>query len=237
MDKKEIRETSPQSPDLKSLRNTVILRFALAFLVLGLVFFLPAGTFGYWPAWVYLLVLFVPMLFLGLYLFRYDPKLLERRMRTRERRTEQKLVIMLGWLFFVPAYILPGLDWRFGWSHVPLPLVIVSDVIVLSGYLLFALVLRANSYASRIVEVEKSQKVISTGPYRVVRHPMYLATLILLGFTPLALASYWAMVPFPLWVAMLVVRIKGEEKELIENLEGYKEYMLKTRCRLVPGVW
>ncbi len=209
----------------------------MLFPVLGLMFFLPAGTLNYWEAWVYMLVLSVPMAITVIYLYKHDPKLLERRMRTRERQSTQKLVIGLSWLFFLPAFIIPGFDRRFEWSNVPLAVVAVSFLLVLFGYLMFALVLKANSYASRVVEVEKGQKVISTGPYAIVRHPMYLAVLILYAFSPLALGFYWAMVPVVLLLILLVVGIKGEEKELLENLEGYEEYVMKTRYRLIPGIW
>jgi len=123
------------------------------------------------------------------------------------------------------------------WSNVPLTVVIFSDALVLFGYLIIALVFKTNSYASRIIEVEKGQKVITTGPYAIVRHPMYLAVLILYAFSPLALGSFWAMIPIPLLAVLLVVRIKGEEKELLENLAGYKEYVMKTKYRLIPRIW
>ncbi len=224
-------------PDLKSLRKALIVRFAAIFPGFGLMFFLPAGTLNYWEAWVYILVLSVPVIILATYLYRHDPKLLERRMRMKERQKTQKWVITLSWLFFLPAFIIPGFDRRFEWSNVPLTMVIIADLLVLLSYLMFAQVLKANSYASRIIEVEKGQKVISTEPYAVVRHPMYLAVMILYIFSPLALGSYWAVIPALLLPVLLVVRIKGEEKELLENLEGYKEYAAKTKYRLLPGIW
>ncbi len=228
---------SSGGPNSKSLKKAVATRFAAAFLLLGSMFFLPAWTFKYWQAWVYLLILFVPMSFMVRYLFKHDPELLERRMRMRERQKTQKLIIPLSFLFFLPAFIIPGFDVRFGWSNVPFIVVVIADVIVLLAYLMFALVLKTNSYASRIVEVEKDQKVITTGPYAIIRHPMYLASIILYGFSPLALGSYWAMLPLVLLIIFLVARIRGEEKELLDNLEGYKEYTLKTRYRLLPGIW
>lgn len=233
----EVKGTSSESLNLKSLKKGAIVRFALGFVVLGLMFFLPAWTINYWQAWVYMLVLFVPMVILVRYLYKYDPKLLERRMRMKEKQKAQRLIIVLSFLFSLPAFIIPGFDIRFGWSNVPLIVVIIADVIVLFGYLMFALVLKTNSYASRVIEIEKGQKVISTGPYAIVRHPMYLAVLILYGFSPLALGSYWAMAPVVLLVILLVARIKGEEKELLENLKGYKEYITKTKYRLVPRIW
>lgn len=229
--------TPPQGSNLNFLRKAVIIRFAMFFVVLGLLFFLPAGTFNYWEAWVYIFVLSIPMVILFRYLYKHDPQLLERRMRTRERQKTQKWVIGLSWLFFLPAFIIPGFDRRFEWSHVPLAVIVISFLLVLSGYLLFALVLKTNSYASRVIEVEKGQKVITTGPYAIVRHPMYIAVLVIYVFSPLALGSYWAMLPLPLLLILLVFRIKGEEKELLENLEGYKEYVMKTKYRLLPGIW
>ena len=221
----------------KSLKKAVIISLFAAFLLLGSMFFLPAWTFNYWQAWVYILIILVSMSIMARYLYKHDPELLERRMRMKERQKTQKLVIALSFLFFLPAFIIPGFDIRFGWSNVPWVVVIIADIIVLFGYLFFALVLKTNSYASRIVEVEKGQKVITTGPYSIVRHPMYLSSLILYAFSPLALGSYWAMIPVVLLVMLLVARIKGEEKELLENLDGYKEYVMKTKYRLLPGVW
>jgi len=228
---------TPSDLDGKSFRKMVFTRFALAFIALGFMFFLPAWTFNYWQAWVYMLILFIPMSVLIRYLYKHDPALLERRMRMKERQKTQKLIIALSFLFFLPAFVIPGFDVRLGWSNVPFMVVVIADIVVILGYLMFALVLKTNSYASRVVEVEKGQKVITTGPYAMVRHPMYLASLILYGFSPLALGSYWAMIPVVLLVPLIVARIKGEEKELLENLEGYKEYVMKTKYRLVPGVW
>jgi len=233
----QVKGTPSESLNLKSLEKKVIMRFAMVLPFLGLMFFLPAWTFNYWQAWLYMLILFIPMSILVRYLYKHDPELLERRMRIKERQNTQKLIIAASFLFFLPAFIIPGFDVRFGWSNVPLIMVIIADVVVLFGYLMFAFVLKTNSYASRVVEVEKGQKVITTGPYAIVRHPMYLAVLILYAFSPLALGSYWAMVPLVLLIILLVARIKGEEKELLENLEGYKEYVMKTKYHLVPGIW
>ena len=233
----EVHKTSPEGFSRRLLKKAVAIRFVAALLLLGLIFFLPAWTYKYWQAWVYMLVLFVPMSVLVRYLYKHDPALLERRMRMKERQKTQKVVIPLSFLFFLPAFIIPGFDVRFGWSNVPWVVVIIADIIVVFSYLMIALVFKTNSYASRIVEVEKGQKVITTGPYAVVRHPMYLASLMLYAFSPLALGSYWAMLPVVLLVVLLVARIKGEEKELLENLEGYKEYVMKTKYRLLPGIW
>lgn len=233
----KVQVASSEGSRPKSLKQAVIVRFVAAFLLLGLLFFLPAWTLNYWQAWVYLLILFVPMSILVTYLYKHAPALLERRMRMKEKQKTQKLIIALSFVFFLPAFIIPGFDVRYGWSNVPFIVIVIADALVLFGYLMFALVLKTNSYASRIIEVEKGQKVITTGPYAVVRHPMYLASLILYGFSPLALGSYWTMLLVTLLIIFIVARIRGEEKELLENLEGYKEYVMKTKYRLVPGIW
>jgi len=167
-------------------------RFLAAILILGAMFFLPAGTIFYWEAWAYLAILFIPVLFVLLYLIKNEPDLLERRMRMREKEAEQKLIIKLSFLYFLAAFLLPGFDQRYGWSSVPAPVVLMADLIVLLGYALFFLALKENRYASRIIEVEPQQQVITTGPYALVRHPMYLAVLLMYIFSPLALGSYWA---------------------------------------------
>ncbi len=221
----------------RALFRAVILRYIGAFLFLGAALFIPAGTLAYWQAWVYLAVLMLLVGFVGAYLFIRDPKLLERRMRMRETQSTQKKVVAVTWIFFLAAFVIPGLDIRFGWSNVPYPVVIAADVIVLLGYFIVFLVFRENSYASRVVEVEKGQKVISTGPYAVVRHPMYSGVIVFYVFSPLALGSYWGMIPALFIIPALAARIKGEERELSAELEGYKEYTARVRYRLVPGIW
>jgi len=223
--------------DQKSFRRMVITRFTGLFIILGFMFFLPAWTFNYWQAWIYMLILVVPMIFIVRYLYKYDPELLKRRLRMRERQKTQKLIQAVLWPFFLLAYIIPGFDYRLHWSNVPLTIIIISEVLVLLSYLFIGQVFRTNSYASRIVEVEKGQKVITTGPYAIVRHPMYFGVFVMYVFSPLALGSYWALIPALLIVPILFIRIRGEEKELLENLEGYKEYVIKTKYRLVPGIW
>jgi len=223
--------------DLAGLKKKVATRVVLAFVGMGLVFFLPAGTLRYWQAWVYMFILLVPMLFVMAWLFRNNPELLERRMRARERERRQRNIQMIGSLVFLGIYLLPGLDRRFGWSSVPVIVVIAADILVLAGYALFVRVLKENSYASRIVEVEENQKVITTGPYAMVRHPMYVAVMIMFGLTPLALGSYWAVVPALSLILVLVARIKNEEKVLVDELAGYREYMQRVKFRLIPGIW
>jgi len=225
------------STDHKKLIKTVLFRYLLAIVVLGLMFFLPAGTIRYWEAWVYCGILFIPMFFVFIYLIKSNPELLERRMRTQERETPQRLFVKLSILVFFLAFIIPGLDYRFNWSSMPLAVAIIADIIVLAGYFLFFLVLRENEYASRIVEVEKGQKVISTGPYAVVRHPMYVAVLLMYLFSPIALGSFWAIIAFTPLPVLIIFRIYNEEKVLAKELPGYKDYTRKVKYRLIPFVW
>jgi protein-S-isoprenylcysteine O-methyltransferase Ste14 len=215
----------------------VCVRFIPGFFVLGGMFFLPAGTFAYWEAWTYIAVLFIPMFFVFIYLIKNEPELLARRLKMKEKEAEQSLIIKLSYIPFLIAFLLPGFDKRFGWSNVPVVVIIISDILVLLGYGIFFLVLKENPYASRIVEVEPEQTVITSGPYAKVRHPMYSGVLLLYIFSPLALGSYWAIIPTIFIIPVILARILNEEKILARDLKGYKEYMQKTRYRLIPGIW
>jgi len=227
----------PETVSLKRLRKAALLRFFLSVVLLGLVFFLPAGTLKYWEAWVYMAVMFTPVSIMMIYLLKKDPELLERRLRMKEKETGQKKLVALGYGLFVIGFLVPGLDRRFGWSSVPPAIVVAADALFLVGYALFVLVLRENRYASHVVEIEHKQKVITTGPYAAVRHPMYSALGLIYGFSPLALGSYWAVIPFVLLILILAARLLDEEKVLLRELDGYREYTQKTRYRLIPGVW
>lgn len=209
----------------------------MAIVVLCLVFFWPAGTVRYWQAWVYMGMLFGAMGLIMSYLFHNDPALLDRRMKMREKEEPQKLIIKIGSPVFAVAFLLPGFDVRYGWSLVPAAVVLFADAVFLLGYYLFFLTLKENSYASRVIEVDGGQRVISTGPYARVRHPMYSAMLLMMGATPLCLGSYWSLLAAIPVVSVIVFRILNEEKVLSENLPGYKEYLQKVRYRLVPGLW
>lgn len=225
-----------QQPTRQALLGPAVVRFGLGIIILGAMFFLTAGTFAYWQAWIWLAVVFVPMLFVLGYLLKNDPALLERRMRTREKEQRQGLLVKLGWVWLL-GLLLPGFDHRFGWSEVPTAVVLGADALVLLAYVGFFMVLRENSYASRVVEVDQQQKVISSGPYAVVRHPMYSAITVLWVLTPLALGSYWAVIAGALIVPILVARILNEEQVLLQGLAGYREYTQKVIYRLIPGVW
>lgn len=226
-----------ESANLKSLKRTVFFRLALFVVIMGLMFFLPAGTIKYWAAWIYIGIIIFPMLLVFRYFIKRDPELLERRMRHREKEKEQKLIIRLSGLYFFAAFVLPGFDYRFGWSDVSGYIIILADIVILIGYFIFALVLRENSFASRIIEVEEDQKVISTGPYSIVRHPMYSGVLIMYLLSPVALASYWAVIPASLLLPLIIFRVINEEKVLIHELKGYKEYKQKVKYRIIPGIW
>lgn len=219
------------------LMKMAYVRLLVSIFALLVMFFLPAGTFAYWEAWIYLAILFIPVVLVLTYLLKNDPELLKRRMRMREKEVEQKLIIKLSYLYFLLAFLLPGFDKRFEWSNVPVIVVIVADILVLLGYGMFFLVLKENNYASRIIEVEQEQKVITSGPYAIVRHPMYLGLILMYIFSPLALGSYWAMIPSLLIIPLLVARIWNEESVLVRELKGYQEYLQKTRYRLIPRIW
>ncbi len=219
------------------LTGSVLARFIAGLIVVALLLFVPAGSIRYWEGWLYLGVLFIPIAFVALYLVKHDPELLERRMKTRERESEQRTIIALSTFIIIVGLVVPGLDYRFGWSDLPVAVVLAADGVVLLGYLIFFLTIRENRYAARVVEVDAGQKVIDTGPYAVVRHPMYLGTILMFLATPLALGSFWALFVFLPVPALIILRIRNEEEVLVRELPGYAEYRQKTRYRLVPGVW
>jgi protein-S-isoprenylcysteine O-methyltransferase Ste14 len=219
------------------LITVVFLRIFIFFCALLAMFFLPAGTWTYWEAWVYLAIVFIPMVLALIYFIKKFPEVLERRMRMREKESGQKLIAKLFFLYFLLIFLLPGFDKRFEWSDSPVGVVIVADILVLVGYGFIVLVVRVNQYASRIIEVEQGHQIITHGPYAIVRHPMYAGGLLLYLFSPLALGSYWAMIPALLIIPLLVARILNEEKVLVRDLDGYEEYLQSTRYRLIPGLW
>jgi protein-S-isoprenylcysteine O-methyltransferase Ste14 len=219
------------------LITVVFLRIFIFFCALLAMFFLPAGTWTYWEAWVYLAIVFIPMVLALIYFIKKFPEVLERRMRMREKESGQKLIAKLFFLYFLLIFLLPGFDKRFGWSDSPVGVVILADILVLVGYGFIVLVVRVNQYASRIIEVEQGHQIITHGPYAIVRHPMYAGGLLLYLFSPLALGSYWAMIPALLILPLLVARILNEEKVLVRDLGGYEEYLQSTRYRLIPGLW
>jgi protein-S-isoprenylcysteine O-methyltransferase Ste14 len=210
------------------------------FIILVLVLFLPVGTIHYWQAWIYLFAFMTPSTLITIYFLKYDPSLIERRLKagpSAEGQKSQKIIQAFASLFFVILFIFPALDHRFHWSDVPLPLVIASDLFVALGFLLVFFVFKENSFTSATIETSSGQTVVSTGPYRIIRHPMYAGALVMLLFTPLALGSYWGLFFFLPIFLLILLRLLEEEKFLSSNLPGYTEYRQKTRFRLIPGVW
>jgi len=228
---------STESVNMKDLTRRAYLAIAGAVVVFGAIFFLPAGTLDYWQAWAYMGVVLIPMLFVLVYLLRRDPELLARRLQMRERERTQKGIIGLSMIFLLAAFVLPGLDRRWGWSVMPWWVAVAADLLVLLGYAMIFRVFRENAYTSRTVQVEQGQQVISTGPYAIVRHPMYVGVVVFYLASPIALGSWWAFIPAAVILPILVVRILNEEQILERDLPGYKEYKLKTRYRLLPGIW
>ena len=212
-------------------------KYLVGLVLVGAMLFLPAWTLDYPGAWLFIAVLFVPMLFMGIVLFAKAPALLEKRLSNKEKEKTQKGVIALSGLMFPIGFVLSALDFRFGWSSVPLWLVIVASVLFLVGYGMYAEVMCENAYLSRTVEVQEDQTVISTGLYGMVRHPMYLATLLMFLPLPLILGSFWGLIPFALYPVAVVVRILNEEKILAAGLTGYTAYQGKVKYRLIPFIW
>lgn len=223
--------------DSIALRMKVVLSFIVSFIVLAVLLFVPAGTLDYWQAWVYGFMLMACVSFVGVYFLAHDPEFLERRMKLREKETRQKAVQKLYTAMFLISFVLIGLDKRFGWSSVPAEVSLAADAVVLLGYAFIFLVFKENSYAGRTIEVVKGQKVVSSGPYAIIRHPMYFGMLFFYGATPLALGSYATLPLFLLIIPILILRIRNEEQVLRKELSGYKEYCKKVRYRLVPLVW
>ena len=221
---------------MKLLVNA-LLKFVSGLAAVGLLLFLPAGTLRYWNAWLFSALLFLPMLMVGILLFLKAPELLEKRLNTREQEGTQKAVVALSALIFCLGFVLAGLDFRFGWSHMPTWLVAAAAVLQLVSYGLYAEVMRENAYLSRTVEIPENQKVIDTGLYGVVRHPMYLAVTLLFLTIPLVLGSWPCFVLFLCTPALLVVRIRNEEQVLVRGLPGYTEYQQRVRWRLIPFIW
>ncbi len=223
--------------DLARLRRTVVTRFALGIILWGTVMFLMAGTFSYWQGWVVLAIFSILMGSVAVYFLRHDPMLLERRMRYKEKEKEQKKIVKYGAVFYLIAFLLPGLDKRFGWSEVPWMIVLAADCLIVAGYLIFVWVILVNRYASRVIEVEHGQTVVTTGPYAYVRHPMYLSASIILLFLPIALGSYWSFLPACFVPLMYLKRIRNEEQVLLGQLNGYADYVATVKYRLIPGIW
>lgn len=212
-------------------------KYFLGLALVGALLFLPAWTLHYPGAWLFLGLLFIPMLIMGIVLFAKAPALLEKRLQNKEKEAAQRGVVALSGLMFLAGFVICALDFRSGWSCVPFWLVTVASVLFLIGYGAYAEVMRENAYLSRTVEVRENQRVIDTGLYGIVRHPMYLATLFMFLSIPLILGSFWGLIPFAIYPVLTVIRIVNEEKVLTKELDGYSEYKKKVKYRLIPFVW
>ncbi|NLD19093.1 MAG: isoprenylcysteine carboxylmethyltransferase family protein [Clostridiales bacterium] len=221
----------------KSLLVQGLIKYCGGLILVCILLFLPAGTVYYWNGWIFIFALFFPMLILGGVLFVKAPELLAKRLNTNEKRPEQKIVILASFLMFLGGFVVAALDFRFGWSGLPVWAVALATAVFLTAYILFAVVMKENAYLSRTVEVQENQKVVDSGLYGIVRHPMYFATVLLFCSMPLVLGSVYSFIIFLIYPFILVPRIKNEEQVLMEGLPGYREYMEKVRYRLIPFIW
>lgn len=209
-------------------------------LIIGLLIFVPAGTTNYWQAWVYVALYFTASGLIVLYLTMRDPALLARRMRggpTAEKARPQRAAMWLASIAFIAAMMIPGFDRRFGWSDVPVPIVILGEILTALWFCVMLVVFRANSFSAATIQIAEGQRVISTGPYAIVRHPMYAGGILSFVGTPLALGSWWGLLAVVLAAPALVWRLLDEEKFLRANLEGYADYVARVRYRLIPGLF
>ena len=214
-----------------------ITRYILGVIIIGLLLFIPANTFKYWNAWLFMGLLFIPMLIAGIILMIKNPKLLKERLDVKEKEREQKEVILLSGLMFLLGFITSGLNYRFTWIIIPDIVVIISSGLFILAYILYAEVLRENTYLSRTIKVQENQKVIDTGLYKFVRHPMYTITILLFLTMPLILGSVISFIIFLAYPFIIIKRIINEEKVLEKELNGYKEYKKKVKYRLIPFIW
>jgi protein-S-isoprenylcysteine O-methyltransferase Ste14 len=225
---------------MNTLNKKAFIGLLQLIIALAALLFLPAWTLNYWQAWVFLAVFSASVLAVTLYLMKNDPQLLERRVNAgpgAEQQRSQKVIQSLASLAFIAMFILPALDHRFAWSTVPLAVVVIGNLLVAVGLLIVFLVFKENTFTSAVIAVGAEQKIISSGPYAVVRHPMYIGALIMLAGVPLALGSWWGLLMVIPMVVVIILRLLEEEKFLVKNLAGYPEYRQKVKYRLVPFVW
>jgi len=221
----------------KNLLIQALAKVSLGVVLMGLLLFLPAGSFRYWQGWLLMGILFVPMFIAGFIMLFRNPDLLRKRLNAKEEEKDQKTVVALSGLLFIAAFVVAGLNWRFQWCVLPDWAVWIAAGLFLACYLLYAEVLRENTYLSRTIEVQENQKVIDTGLYGIVRHPMYMATTVLFLAMPLVLASPISFLIMLLYIPLIAKRIKNEEMVLEEGLEGYKEYKERVKYRIIPFIW
>ena len=221
----------------KRLLFQTLTKFLLGFVIIWFLLFLPAGSISYWQGWLLMGILFIPMFLVGLFLLVKNPELLKKRLNTKEKEREQKKNVTISALLFVVAFVIAGLNWRFNWILLPNLYVWSVSIIFILSYILYAEVMKENTYLSRVVEVQINQKVVDTGMYGIVRHPMYLATTILFLSMPLVLSSPLSFVIMLGYIPVIVKRIKNEEKILEQGLDGYSDYKKRVKYRMIPYVW
>lgn len=221
----------------KKLFISAIIKFLLGVVLVGLLVFLPAGTFDYLGGWILMSILFIPMFFAGIVMMVKDPALLKSRLNAKEKEKDQSLVVKLSGLMFIAGFVLAGLDYRFQWLPMPMGVTVGASVVFLFAYIMYAEVLRENTYLSRTIEVRQGQRVIDTGLYSVVRHPMYSATILLFLAMPLVLGSLISFIVFLVYPFIIAKRIKGEEEFLEKELNGYTQYKQKVKYRMIPFIW
>ena len=219
------------------LFSQALMKFLFGLVIVFLLLFLPAGSVDYFNGWLFIALLFIPMFIAGIIMFLKSPELLKKRLNAKEEEKEQKIVILISGIMFLLAFILAGLNFRFGWFQLPQTVIIIASIIFILSYIMYAEVLRENMYLSRTVEVSENQKVIDTGLYGIVRHPMYTSTIFLFLSMPLVLDSLFSFMVMFIYPIVIISRIKNEEKVLERELEGYKEYKEKVKYRIVPFIW
>ena len=221
----------------KKLFIQAITKFTFGFIIIALLLFIPAGTLNYLNAWLFIGILFVPMFIVGIILMIKNPDLLRKRLNSKEKEAEQGILLLLGGVMFICGFVVAGLNYRFEWIILPKYIVYIGTIIFLLAYVLYAEVLRENMYLSRIIEIQENQKVIDKGLYGIVRHPMYLSTILLFLSIPLVLGSLFSFLIFMIYPFIIAKRIKNEEKVLEQGLKGYLEYKEKVRYRVIPFIW
>ena len=214
-----------------------IIKFILGVILVGVLIFIPAGTINYINGWLFMGLLFIPMFIAGIVMMVKSPDLLKSRLNAKEKESEQKEVVAFSALMFLVGFVIAGLDYRFNWIQVPSVVVIIASILFVISYIIYAEVLRENTFLSRTIEVQKEQKIIDTGLYGIVRHPMYTATIFLFLSMPLILGSFISFVIFLIYPFIIIKRLKNEEEVLEKDLKGYKEYKNKVKYRLIPFVW
>lgn len=212
-------------------------KFSCGLVLVGLLIFLPAGTLGFSYGWLLMALLFIPMLIAGIVMLAKSPEFLKKRLDGKEKQATQKGVVAISGLMFIAGFVVAGLDYRFGWSNVPNWVTITSSAVFVLDYALYAEVMRENAYLSRTIKVEQGQKVVDTGLYGIIRHPMYAATIEMFLMMPLILGSWYALIVFAVYPMVIVVRLKDEEKMLSQELTGYEAYKQKVKWRLIPFIW